>query len=76
MRISTGKTPKKDEPNHSNILWPLTLTLSAIAILSFLALAVQLLRNPTANVEIFVNICFTTLGYIAGIITALMKPKR
>jgi hypothetical protein len=44
-------------------------------ILSFLTLVILRYNNPVADVGVFVNICLTSLGYLAGIITGSISNR-
>jgi hypothetical protein len=49
--------------------------IALVCVASFVALVVLRFRNPEADVELFLNIFLTSLGYIVGILTGLLGLK-
>jgi len=66
-------------PKYTNQLKTLyiccALTLAAVGILSFLALVLLRYKNPAADVGILVNLCHTSLGYIAGTLNGSISNR-
>jgi hypothetical protein len=62
--------------NDSNVILICTLALATVGILSLLTLVILRYNNPVADVGIFVNICLTSLAYLAGIITGGSSNRK
>lgn len=51
------------------------LIIALVCVVSFGALVVVKILHPEAEVDIFLNIFLTSLGYIVGILTGLLGLK-
>ncbi|MFX0194914.1 MAG: hypothetical protein ACFFCW_02235 [Candidatus Hodarchaeota archaeon] len=52
------------------------LIVALVCVISFGALIIVKIRNPSSEVDIFLNIFLTSLGYIVGILTGLLGLKE
>jgi hypothetical protein len=52
-----------------------SLVIALVCVASFVALAVAKIRQPDADVSVFLNVFLTTLGYVGGALTGLLGLK-